>query len=256
MKEEMPSRSPMTEQRPNIEMVEIENNQVIKLFPKGYPKKKVEEERRMTRLAKDMGIEAAYVHDIVERDGRTGLVFDKIIGPNYREWMQKSPMAWPKMGKYFAYEHRELHMHMAPELPSVKQALKQQIESGHVPEMIRKDALNLLDRLPDGDHFCHMNYVPETVVVALDGPTLIDFSEAGRGSFMADVAKTCVLLTVGEDDILSRILLGTYQTEYMKICNRPDDELQDWMMIVATAMLAGSAESARPRLMEIIESSR
>jgi len=256
MKGEMPSRTPMTEQRPQIEMVEIEDSQVIKLFPRGYPRKLVEEEKRMTKAAKDMGIEAAFVHDIVERDGRIGLVFDKVIGPNYREWMQRSPTAWSKMGRFFAYEHHELHMHMAPELPSVKQALKAQIGGGHnIPEKVRKDALDLLDRQPDGDYFCHMNYVPENIIVALDGPTLINFSEAGKGSFMTDVARTCVLLSIGEDDMLGKILLGTYQVEYMKICNRPDDELQDWMVVVATAMLASCTEPERLKLMEIIEGS-
>jgi len=257
MKVEIPSPPSMTEQRPKFEMVEIENNQVIKLFPKGYPIKKVEEELRITKLAKDMGIEAAFVHDIVERDGRTGLVFDKITGPDYRAWMQRNPAAWPKMGRFFAFEHYELHLHIAPELPSVKQSLMAQINgSGEIPERIRKDALNLLTRLPDGDHFCHMNYVPENVIVALEGPTLTNFSQAGRGSFIADVAKTCVLLSMGEDDLLNRILLGTYQTEYMKICNRPDDELHDWMTIVASAKLAEGVESERTALLEIIEDSR
>lgn len=246
----------MIEQRLTIEMVEIENNQVIKLFPKGYPRQKVEEEQWITKLAKDMGVEAAFVHDIVQRDGRWGLVFDKLIGPNYREWMKRSPAAWPKMGRFFAYEHHELHMHMAPELPSVKLALRSHLETGELPQDIKKDALELLKRLPEGDYFCHMNYVPENIIVALDGPTLTDFSEAGRGSFMTDVARTCVLLSVSEDDLLTRILLGTYQTEYMKICNRPDDELQDWMMVIAAAKLADGIASERSKLLEIVEESR
>lgn len=246
----------MTERRPGIEMVETEDHQVIKLFPKGYPRQRIEEELRATETAKDLGIEAAFVHGMVERDGRTGLVFDKVIGPDYREWMVRTPASWPKMARYFAYEHHELHMHMAPELPSVKHTVRQRIEEGDLPEDLRKDALALLRRLPDGDNFVHFNYIPENVIVSLDGPKLTDFSAAGKGSYLMDVARTCVLLSAQGDDMLGQILLGSYRTEYMKICNRPDDELQDWMTVVATARLAEGLAAERARLLEIIEESR
>ena len=57
------------------------------------------------------------------------------------------------------------------------------------------------------------------------------------------------------DDImnLTKILQGTYITEYLKICGRPDEELDRWGVVVAADKLCDGVAEERERLLELIQ---
>jgi tRNA A-37 threonylcarbamoyl transferase component Bud32 len=245
------------------DVIEREDNQIVKLFHKGVPRARAEEEVHLTQLARSVGLESPFVAGVVEDDGRYGILFDKVIGPNYLEWMKRTPAAWNKLARFFAYEHHEMHMHRLLELPSLKDRLRAIISMGEeLPSDTRNKALSALQRLHEGDHVCHGNFTPQNIIISLDGPVMMDWSAMSRGHYLGDVARTSLLIELDSargtnDDSLDRIkklLKGAYVTEYMKICGLGDDDLEAWMLPVAVGRLLEDVPGEKETLTGMIES--
>ena len=195
---------------------EYPDNQVLKVLPADTGRTVAEEELSKTKLVKEYGVECPCAHRVIEEDGRYGILIDHVHGPNYLEWMQQHPSALNKLIALFVQEQHEIHMHKVPELPPVKELLWNKINGCAVIPQESKHLLFLqMKKLPDGEHLCHMDYHPENIVVSLDGPLVIDWADAGKGNYLADVAMTSVLLEIGtlpigmsdeEKDGLLRIL--------------------------------------------------
>jgi len=253
--------------RTDVEMIELEGDEIVKLYPAVGGRQPAEDEARLTRLIKQVGIEAPFVHEVVERDGRFGVRMDKVLGPTFLEWVMLRPAALNKLASYFAYEHHEMHLHRLPELPPLKEKLAARISScAKLSEKQRSVALDALKSLPDGDHVLHGDLHPENVVVSLDGPVFVNWGEAAKGHYLADVAKSVLLMELGDlpwkrraegrervEGIWDRFRF-TYQLEYMKICNMPDEDLQAWKLPLAAAMLADDRKVEQAPLLELIDS--
>ncbi len=233
--------------------VQIDGSNMMKKFSPGYSKERAEIEVRLTRAMRDLGMEAAYPQKIVEVDGTIGIVFDRLYGPDFREWMQRNPASWSKMAALFAHEHHEMHMHIFSDLPSKRSMMEERIRSSPLLEEGLKDkVLAILKRLPEGENVCHWNFIPENVIFTINGPVVLNWQDVGKCHFLADVARTSVLLSLSVDDNLTKILHGTYITEYLKICGRLDEELDRWGVVIAADMLCDGVAEEKQRLMELI----
>ena len=157
-------------------------------------------------------------------------------------------------------------MHKVPELPSVKDILWNKIR---ICESIAQNSKDLLfskmKKLPEGEHLCHLDYHPENIVVSLDGPLVIDWADAGKGNYLADVAMTSVLLEIGTlpigmsldrssllDNTMDRFF-ANYIMEYMKMCGKGDEELLVWRAPVAAARLAEGIPEEKEALLRILK---
>jgi hypothetical protein len=246
------------------DLVEIEGARVMRLSPPGTSREMVEDEARFTRLAMENGLEVPFVHGVEERDCRIGLIMDQVIGPNYLEWMLRTPLAWEKLSRFFAYEHHEMHMHQLPELPSLKSRLRESIGKATALEDFKFKALEALELLPEAEAICHGNYDPFNVIVSLDGPKVMDWSRASKGFYLGDVARTCLLLELSSlrslelglsdaaANMLEKLRAG-YRFEYLKICAKGEEELQEWLLPVAMARLGESVPGEGEHLMRIIK---
>jgi hypothetical protein len=230
----------------SYEMKEIEGNKVVKWFPEGTPRKVAEEEMRKTLLVREYGLEAPFVHGVVDEGGRFGIAFDKVIGPTYTQWIIEHPNWLKRLTDYFAHEHHEVHMHKVPELPRLKDVLTERfLAKREVTEPERKRLLERTARMPDGDWLCHMDYVPESIMVSIDGPIVFNWGGAVRGDYLADVAMTSLLLErwvpkPEEREAVEKfkdLFRHGYVTEYIKICGRMDEELEAWRELLASAGL-------------------
>jgi hypothetical protein len=223
------------------DMKEIEGNEVVKLFAAGTPRKVAEVELEKTLLVRQYGLEAPFVHNIVEEDGRFGIVFDKVIGPTFTHWIIEHPTWVRRLTEFFAHEHHEAHMHKVTELPKLKDMLTEKLlAKTEITEPERKRLLEKLARMPNGDWLCHMDYVPENIKISIDGPIVFNWGGAVRGDYLADVAMTSLLLESWVPKPEERDAVETfkdvfrhgYVSEYLKICGRMDDELDAWKALL------------------------
>jgi aminoglycoside phosphotransferase len=245
---------------------EYKDNQVLKMFPVGTERQIVEDELNKTKLVKEYGVECPTARNIVEEQGRLGFLIDHVHGPNYLEWMLQHPTALNKLIALFVQEQHEIHMHKVPELPSIKDILRSKIQGCDAISQDSKDLLfNKMKKLPEGEHLCHLDYHPENIVVSLDGPVTIDWANAGKGNYLADVAMTSVMLEIGTlpigmsrdraellDNTMDRFF-ASYIREYMKMCGKGDEELLVWRAPVAAARLAEGIPEEEEPLLKILK---
>jgi len=60
------------------EILEWNEDYVIKLFLKGFSRESVEREARVRRVVYELGLPVRAVRDIIELDGRYGIVFERV----------------------------------------------------------------------------------------------------------------------------------------------------------------------------------
>jgi uncharacterized protein (TIGR02172 family) len=245
---------------------EYKDNQVLKLYPAGTERQVAEDELGKTKLVKEYGVECPIAHEVVEEEGRFGILIDHVHGPNYLGWMLQHPTALNKLIALFVQEQHEIHMHKVLELPSIKDILWGKISGCEaVPKDSKDVLLKKMNKLPEGEHLCHLDYHPENIVVSLDGPLVIDWANAGKGNYLADVAMTSVLLEIGTlpigmsreqgallDNTMDRFF-ANYIREYMKMCGKGDEELLVWRAPVAAARLAEGIPEERESLLRILK---
>ena len=245
---------------------EYQDNQVLKVFPAGTERQVAEDELSKSKLVKEYGVECPCAHRVIEEQGRYGILIDHVHGPNYLEWMLQHPAALTKLIALFVQEQHEIHMHKVPELPSVKDILWKKIQGCSDISQESKDLLFIqMKKLPEGEHLCHMDYHPENIVVSLDGPLVIDWADAGKGAFLADVAMTSVLLEIGTlpigmtkdqgsllDNTMDRFF-ASYILEYLKMCGKGEEELLVWRAPVAAARLAEDVPGEKEALLRILK---
>jgi hypothetical protein len=132
-------------------------------------------------------------------------------------------------------------MHRVPELPRLKEVVAAKLVANNsIEEEDRKRLQRMLSRARDGDWLCHLNYVPDNIIMSLDGPVVFNWGSAVRGDYLADVARTFLLLeqwspTLKEGDAVQQFrdfFRFGYVKEYMKISGRMDDELNTWIEIL------------------------
>jgi uncharacterized protein (TIGR02172 family) len=236
----------------------------LKLYHAGWPAAWVEHEAQVTRLVAEAGVPAPAVHQVIEVDGRSGILFERIIGPSLLQQVGGKPWTLGRAVRTFTDLQLAMHAHAIPNLPSQREHLVHQIrETSPLPDRIRTAALRQLDQLPDGDALCHGDYHPDNVLMTRRGPIIIDWGSASRGHPLADVAQTTLLLQIGEppDSGLSRWLLASgraivyraYRHRYLRRRPAPEEELAAWRLPIAVARLAEGIPGERSPLLRLID---
>jgi hypothetical protein len=73
------------------EVFDFGDGKVCKLFRKGYPKESVEREFRNAKEVQRLGLPVPKVFELVETEGRTGIVYEKIDGKSMLECIVENP---------------------------------------------------------------------------------------------------------------------------------------------------------------------
>jgi aminoglycoside phosphotransferase (APT) family kinase protein len=165
--------------------------------------------------------------------------------------------------------HAAMHSHQAPDtLPDLRNELGQHIESAKaLPPNLSADALERLRTLPDEDRLCHSDFHPANVLGTLQAPVIIDWGDASRGDPAADVARTLLLLRMGElppdtsagmramTTISRGMLTQRYLAVYRRHAGDKPSRLEDWMFVRAAARFNEELEVEYPRLQRLLEES-
>lgn len=239
---------------------------VVKLYRQGFGGHRAE----ATALAKLDGHGVApRLIDVVDCDGRTGLVLDRLRGPDMLTLLQRQPWRVLGLARALAEAHLAVHAVQAPgDLPDLRQVLAARIDDAVVPPQLRDFALRVLDGLPDGDRLCHGDYHPGNVLLAADRVAVIDWVGAARGAPEADHARTVLLLRWAEPlpgtPLLSRALMAAgrsvfahgYVRTYTSSVQVPSRQAKSWLIPHAAARLSEGIEVERAALIEFLGRAR
>jgi uncharacterized protein (TIGR02172 family) len=168
---------------------------VLKLFHGWVARERAEREYAATRAVHAAGLPAPAAYELVEVEGRFGIVFERIDGVSLLEYTQARPWALFGAIRQFAELHAQIHRSTAPAgLPTLRQRIAARIEASDAPAVDKQAARDRLADLPDGTALCHGDYHPGNVLVTPRGHVLIDWGSASHGDPMGDVACTSRLM--------------------------------------------------------------
>lgn len=206
--------------------------------------------------------------DVVDRDGRTGLVLERFDGPDMLTLLQRQPWRVLGLAGALATAHRAVHRVAAPaDLPDVRQVLAARIHDAVLPPHLRTFATRVLDGLPDGDRLCHGDYHPGNVLLAADRTAVIDWAVATRGVPDADHARTLLLLRWADPlpgtPLLSRALIAAGRSllahRYARTYRRgapPLRQVDSWLVVHAAARLSEGIQVEHAMLIGFLDRAR
>ncbi|MFA6107155.1 MAG: phosphotransferase [Candidatus Latescibacterota bacterium] len=229
-------------------------NHVVKVYHPWMPRSAVELERRCTAAARAAGLPVPAVGEVVQLDGRVGLVLERVDGLSMMDRItgqQDHPM---DSACRLAELHRALHQQPAPPgLPDQADRLESRIRRGSVLGPAEQEAaLTALVRLDRGDRLCHGDFHPGNVLVADQGPVIIDWIDAASGSPAADLGRTVLLfegaIATSQASEGMPALMRQYRDAYLEgygADHGPAATWRAWMPVLAAARLDEQIEEQR-----------
>jgi uncharacterized protein (TIGR02172 family) len=246
------------------EIFSWEDGHILKLYFDWCPSDWVEYESRIAHAVHAAGIPTPAAGEIVEVNGRRGLIYERVEGTSMLQDLNSHPWKLLRHARTLADLQIKIHRQSIPGLPSYKQQLHHAISTTwQLTEDLRTKLLHRLELLPEGQTLCHGDYHPGNIILTENGPVVIDWMTACSGSHWADVARTSLLLTIGPKGAgnlvspLLRLAIQLYHRMYLKryLTIVPDkgNELQPWTSIIAAARLKEDIPPERDELLKIVQ---
>ncbi len=173
---------------------------VLKLFY-SYPESRVQIERDITlAIYEARGPAPAVFSDVIRVDGRFGFIMEYISGPDMDSQISSHPfnknlidMLGRQLGKLHATIHCERCINLQRNLKDITASSIKRANA--ITEKEKNLVLQSLDKLPDGDRVCHLDFHPGNVIYDNKNKVVIDWGNAAIGDPAADVARSQLLIT-------------------------------------------------------------
>lgn len=222
----------------------------------------VEREALALAAAHRAGAPVPAVYERVTVDGRPGVIMERVDGHDLLTRLGRRPWSVPAVGRVLGRVHARLHRVRAPrEFLDLRREMRRRLESELVPGDVRRMALARLEHLPDGDRLCHGDFHPGNLLRGRHDHLAIDWTNGSAGDPAADVARTLLMLDVGEPPpeapLLVRrldragrgLLRRTYLRAYRRVRPLDPARVRAWTPVCAAVRLAEDIGQERPTLL-------
>jgi uncharacterized protein (TIGR02172 family) len=210
---------------------------VLKLYHPWMPAATAQREFTISRAIHGAGLPVPAVYEVIEVDGRPGIVFEHVHGHSLVKDVERKPWTLFAAARLLAELHARLHQCPAPAgLPSQRDQIAHWVNRAPgVSDEHRDKARCHLAQLPDGGCVCHGDFHPANILLTAKGPVIIDWSTATRGHPLADVARTSVLIESAPlppetalhlrllMKVSRRLLHAAYLKRYFELRPEPND---------------------------------
>jgi len=232
---------------------------VLKLFHRDFPPACIALELKNARSAHDLGIPTPCTDGHVEWDQRIGIIFERVDGPTVYELIQTGAQARSLMGRLFFDVQQTIHRCELEELLPLQGVMAQQIRlAGWLPQTLRYEAIEALQRAPLVNTVCHVDFHPLNVIMGASGPRVIDWLSMNRGDPAMDVVRTLLLLRHFrcQIDNASRMeFLNAYLQRCREVWYGRMEQLAHWQRPIAVWRLAHEnvTDDERAELLDLLE---
>ena len=242
-----------------------ESGKVLKVFREWFPIEAAKSECRVATQVFEAGLPVPAVGELLQINGRTGLVYQRIDGDSLLDLIGKQPLRLFTAPFLLAKLHAQVHQCSITDLPNRKQSIGQRIELSKLltPEK-KKRLLQNLEKLPDGTSLCHGDFHPGNILMTISGPIVIDWMDASSGDPLSDVARTLVLAEGNSPknagnipSVLAKVLKlfgQVYLWRYCKLTGAKKEDVLRWIPVTAAARLNEGVVEAQERLLELARS--
>ena len=223
---------------------------ILKLFHNWFEFPNIEYEYKIARAVHASGVKAPAVKELIQVQGRNGLIYERVAGESMLEVFQRKPWMVFRSARILATLHAQMHQCVfnATDIPAQRRRLENKLnQADALSASLRTSLLNALQFLPEGDRVCHGDFHPANVLISGEDTNVIDWMDASRGNPLADVARTSII-ALGEAESgeapnlllksFVKIFQSMYLRHYFRLRPGGEDEYRRWLPIVAGARLS------------------
>lgn len=174
------------------EVFRLDDETIIKLYYPRVKKEEIEQEKTLAKKAFVMGVPTAISYDIVEADGRTGVVYELINSKTLGELIRADESDLEAYVDMYAAVCRQIHSIEAEpgQLPSFKDINRADIPNvTGITEEERAYLHRFLDLVPDRMNCLHGDLNINNIMVQNGECCLIDMGEFSTGTPMFDLSR-------------------------------------------------------------------
>jgi Ser/Thr protein kinase RdoA (MazF antagonist) len=226
------------------EVYALGDGTAIKVYPPDEDPAAIAQEAAAATLIHHLGVPSVRCLGTGDLDGRPGIVFERLDGPNLARQAEQNPLRLPAMSRTLADLHARVHAARTDALPDVRALAVLMLDTPRLRTLdlaTRERLRAYLEGLPDGDSVLHLDFHPQNVFQHADGPVVIDWQAASRGAAAADVAMSVVLmreveLFPGTPPLMlalyaasRRLVLRFYLARYLATSGLTRAEVERWI---------------------------
>ena len=227
-----------------------DDGHILKLFHNWFELENIEYELKIATAIHASGVKAPAVAQLIQAQGRNGLIYERVAGKSMLELFQRKPWMLFAYSQILARLHAQMHEYVfnGDGIPSQRRRLQNKINNADpLSASTKTSLLNALHSLPEGDRVCHGDFHPANVLISGENARVIDWMDASRGNPLADVARTSIIFLGSAATkelpnlflkIFIKIAHAEYLREYFRLCPNGIDEYHRWLQIVAGARLS------------------
>jgi uncharacterized protein (TIGR02172 family) len=239
------------------------DDRILKLFMDWCPHSWIEREERLSRIVYEAGVPVPAVEGIIEVDGRSGIIFERITGRSMPDLimdeMASSPDGVPRYGEILAELHTSIHSLQIPDLPSLRDMIEHGIRNAKaLSEGSRLRTLQILDQMQDGTILCHYDFHPYNIIMSPRGPIIIDWMNASQGNPYADIARTLLISQGFQHSIPTNLqsalnsFIDRYLTRYSELREISLEEVRAWRLPIVAARMNEEIPYEKEWLLSIV----
>lgn len=190
------------------EIFEWENNEkVIKLAKTNTDRSAMEKEYLNSKAAWNKGISIPQPFELVDVNGRSGIVFERLYGETLMERFINqflSPSVTKDNIKKLNYEDSpritakilsKIHRKSIPNMPSQREDIIYSIKRGNYLTISEKElVIEILNSIPLKQQICHGDPNPNNIFIRDNKALLIDWMNASIGNPEADLAEYIIMI--------------------------------------------------------------
>jgi len=242
------------------------DDKVLKLFYEGHSADQVISEAKVTDSVFRAGLPVPEVFETTDWKNRFGIVFEKIDGISMLDACIENPQNAGKYGKILANIHHKIHDTSIEALPDLIPSLVQKVRStNNLSADQKQKVVNLLENQADHFKLCHMDFHPDQVLISENRSCVIDWETACQGVPFADIARTLLILRIGESprqtsisnrelDKIRNSLIANYLDQYFISSTRESSQtMVAWELVAAITRQAEAIGGEERKLKQIIE---
>ncbi len=190
---------------------------VVKVLHPDIPQHWASIEADITRRVHAEGYPVPATDGVIEIDGRSGIVLERIDGETMWERMKAAPAEVPQLIEALIDLQAGLHAAAPVDgLPDLARRLGSKIdEAVQVSARDRREAQALLGRLPTATALCHGDMHPNNIVMADRGMVIVDWFDAATGHATADYVRSSLLMRPPESETSRSAHLGGATSEFL-----------------------------------------
>lgn len=227
-------------------------------------REELEAEGVAMKAAAAAGVPVPAVGQLVEYDGRPGLLMERLGQVDLLTGLGRRPWRLPEVAKTLGELHARINSLAAPEgLPPVHDVVRDFF--GDRDDETARRALAALAELPRADRLLHGDMHPGNLLTRDDGGVVaIDWPRAARGDPSADVAWSVMLIRIARLHPTAPRLLKTihplgrslmeriYLRAYAASAPLDMELLERWLPVLAAARLVFEIEGEREALLALL----